>query len=226
MKAKLLIGIALLFPGAVGSSPADRFLGGSGDGVDHAVYTGFNLPTGGQYGRFVGGGYDGFDSAMFVGYTPPTGGQYGRFTGGPYDGHAMIALHGISNPLAGDSDNDGVPDWWEGFHYKSLTLADADTDIDDDGRGSYFEYVSDTDPNDKASLLRVISSEHDDTIRFTFGTTSINRLYWIETSTTLQSGSWAPVTSPRVIGNSGNMELSTPNIWTTDHFFRISVAVE
>lgn len=223
----MILWATIAAPWMITAAPDDRFFGGSGDGVDRAVYTAYTQPVGGQYGRFVGsGGYDGYDSADYSVYTPPVGGSSGRFVGGSYDGHAMMALHGIPNPLAGDDDGDGVPDWWESFHYKSLTLADADTDIDEDGRGSYFEYVSDTDPNDKASLLTVITFQHEDTVLFSFGTTSANRLYWLETSTTLQPGSWTPLTSPRVIGNGGIMELSTPNIWTTDHFFRIGIAVE
>lgn len=204
-----------------------RFVGGGGyDGYGSAVFAGYTPPSGGQYGRFVGGGgYDGYGSAVFAGYTPPVGGQHGRFVGGSYDGHAQSAAEGQGNPLDGDSDSDGVPDWWESKHYLSLTLADAHTDIDADGGGSFYEWVADTDPNDPLSKLTLLAFRRSAQIEIDFGITSVNRRYWIEASTSAMHGDWSPATDPPVVGIGGDMSLTTPATFGPDALFRIRVAV-
>ena len=172
-----------------------------------------------------GGGYDGYASDGFAVYTPPSGGELGRFVGGAYDGHATSSGISLPNPLDGDSDNDGVPDWWESKHYLSLTLADADTDIDADGGGSLYEWVADTDPNDPLSKLALQALRRGAAIVLDFGITSENRRYWIETSASALHGDWSPATVPPVFGLGGDMSLTTPDTFGPDALFRIGVAV-
>lgn len=212
----------------VGGDQARFVGGGSGyDGYAAAGYSGYTQPGSGQLGRFVGGGgFDGYSASVFSGYTPPGGGQLGRFVGGGgFDGYASNAAAMQSNPLDGDSDGDGVPDWWESKHYLSLSLADAQTDIDADGGGSLYEWVADTDPNDPLSKLVLLTLRRGAEIQLDFGTTSENRRYWIETSASALHGDWSPATNPPVSGLGGDMNLSTPDTFGPDALFRIRVAV-
>ncbi|MDA1349381.1 MAG: hypothetical protein O3A47_11045 [Chloroflexi bacterium] len=45
-----------------------------------------------------------------------------------------------------DSDNDGMPDWWELQNSLSTNIPDADADADNDGRSNLEEYDAGTDP--------------------------------------------------------------------------------
>ena len=135
------------------------------------------------------------------GYAPPLGGALGRFVGSGFDGADSELATALPNPLSGDSDLDGVPDWWESRNYLSLTIADAATDLDGDGRGSLNEYLADTDPNDPLSLLAIISLFHTTgTLTVTCATTSPNRRYWLETSTDLTAGGWSTASQTPLAG--------------------------
>ncbi|NCA82824.1 MAG: hypothetical protein EOM72_08780, partial [Opitutae bacterium] len=51
-----------------------------------------------------------------------------------------------------DSDNDGMPDWWEELHLLDPNdPSDADLDLDEDGSTNLEEYTGGTDPNDPLS---------------------------------------------------------------------------
>ena len=61
---------------------------------------------------------------------------------------------GVSfTPAGGDSDRDGdgLPDWWERWHFLSETAAVAPADSDSDGQSNSLEYLTGCDPNDPAS---------------------------------------------------------------------------
>jgi hypothetical protein len=57
-----------------------------------------------------------------------------------------------------DSDADGMPDAWETLHQLDPEAFDCDTDADNDGVSNYGEYLSDTDPRDPTSALRLIAT--------------------------------------------------------------------
>ena len=66
------------------------------------------------------------------------------------------------NPDAGafeytaDSDNDGMPNWWEQKHFQNSTAGIADADEDSDGETNLSEYLTATDPKDGSSKLSVV----------------------------------------------------------------------
>jgi len=87
----------------------------------------------------------------------------------------------------GDSDGDGLPDWWENLNFKNLAQT-ATNDYDADGIDNLTELQADTSPTNAASsleirMITVVSNRPG--IRFD---TSPQRLYDIDASLELQNG--------------------------------------
>ena len=63
-----------------------------------------------------------------------------------------------------DSDNDGMPDWWEIAHWFSIISSlDAAQDIDSDGVSNLDEFLAGTDPRDPSSVpYKVVAFTPDD----------------------------------------------------------------
>lgn len=85
-----------------------------------------------------------------------------------------------------DVDNDGLPDFWERWHFLSETAATPGADADQDGRTNYQEYLTGTDPLDPKSRFDVRalldSVPHTVVLRWPSAT---NRTYRIEVSSDL-----------------------------------------
>jgi hypothetical protein len=60
--------------------------------------------------------------------------------------------------LTGDTNMDGMPDWWEQWHFDGRTAAGATNDLDDDRFPNLSEFLAGTDPDDDGSLLRIEES--------------------------------------------------------------------
>lgn len=80
----------------------------------------------------------------------------------PVSGYGNEPLHWIAAaptpglpPGAGDSDGDGLPDWWEQEFGTLLHVQDADDDPDDDGLSNWEEYLAGTHPNNSGSVFRL-----------------------------------------------------------------------
>ena len=119
----------------------------------------------------------------------------GQFSGYAYSantGWINLAGHLATDTLASpDTDGDGMADAWEIRKFRNLSIAGIGTDRDKDGQSDAAEYVADTNPNDAAESLRIISqSYHAGTTQVTlvFATTRPTRTYRIETGTTLLTG--------------------------------------
>ena len=57
-----------------------------------------------------------------------------------------------------DSDGDGIPDAWETLHQLDPERIDCDDDADNDGISNLGEYLTDTDPRDPLSALRLTAA--------------------------------------------------------------------
>lgn len=76
-----------------------------------------------------------------------------------------VALDIVGDPLAQDTDADGMPDAWENAHgFNPNDPADAAQDADHDGQSNLAEYRAGTDPRNADSVLRItaISREASD----------------------------------------------------------------
>jgi hypothetical protein len=88
-----------------------------------------------------------------------------------------------------DTDNDTMPDWWEQAEFAGLTKADRDTDTDGDGVSDRQEYPSGTDPNDAASVFRMISAVRVSTRNISVRWSGVaGQVYTLERSTNLVNG--------------------------------------
>lgn len=54
---------------------------------------------------------------------------------------ALLSITDSEEYQDGDSDGDGIADWWEYTYFGDLTTADKTTDFDNDGFSDYYEYL-------------------------------------------------------------------------------------
>src|ERR1035437_10557530 len=157
------------------ASVASHFLGGGRDGYDSCIYQQVILSA---QKRFTGNGYDGYASARFFSVTPPTrlaqfyGGNYDgyassemfsswsqnppkRFLGGSFDGYDRRVVLGLANWTLGDTDANGLPDWWELKYFNVLTGTNPNADADLDGASNLFEYLTGTNPTNAISYFHI-----------------------------------------------------------------------
>jgi hypothetical protein len=119
-----------------------------------------------------------------------SGYAWGANTGWLNLGTGLLTTQSMSDA---DTDNDGIPDWWEKQKFDDLTTANATSDKDGDGAPDLAEYHADTNPNDSNSFLKIVSHSHDLGITETTLeiTTTPTRLYRIEYSNDLGNpGPW------------------------------------
>lgn len=99
-----------------------------------------------------------------------------------------------------DRDQDGLPDYWELWHFGNLD-ASPDDDPDQDGASNRLEFLANTDPNDARSVPRLtVSSFTDGMLSFTVNVSEA-RQYTLEHATTATpEGPWSPISTPLLIG--------------------------
>jgi len=99
------------------------------------------------------------------------------------------------NPDQIDSDNDGLPDVWEQFHFGNPTNAQPHIDIDEDGLDNLSEYIAGTNPDDPDSVFAFNSiTPSGGNITVSWFSES-NRSYTIWRSASLLTNDWTAVAS-------------------------------
>ncbi|HWH71220.1 MAG TPA: lamin tail domain-containing protein, partial [Candidatus Sulfotelmatobacter sp.] len=106
---------------------------------------------------------------------------------------------GVANATAlTDSDQDGLPDWWENANgLNPRDPADALTDSDGDGMNALQEYLAGTNPRDRLSCLKleapVLLSARDSVV-LRFNAVS-NRSYTVQNQAGVAASGWSNVAS-------------------------------
>jgi hypothetical protein len=138
------------------TNPAqERFAGSGYDGYASSKMLSSWWQTNPAQARFAGNGYDGYTSSKMLSSWVQTKPQ--RFFGGSFDGYDRNAALGISNWTVGDTDGNGLPDWWELKYFGVLTGTDPNADPDHDGVSNLNEYLAGTNPTNAASYFHVVS---------------------------------------------------------------------
>jgi hypothetical protein len=99
------------------------------------------------------------------------------------------AAHNVRDvKLIKDTDNDGLPDYWELLYFGSLTATDGAGDSDGDGLRDYEEYLAGTDPTDPESSMRFYGCWGGGPSGYTIvWASATNRLYTIQWTTDLMT---------------------------------------
>lgn len=214
-----------------GTAPwfSPRFQGGAYDGHAAQMLTVYD-PDGTPpwfSDRFRGGAYDGFASAARRTYNADTAPYLHslRFRGGARDGHDRILALGLPNPLAGDTDGDGLPDGWEVRFTNSLAFLHTGGDYDADGLNDEAERWADTHPLDAFSLFEILGLEPDEPVRITVTSTN-TRIYTLEFTTNLLVGTgWTgvPGQADQPGSPTGTLTLEDTNVIAPRSMYRVVV---
>jgi hypothetical protein len=136
-----------------------------------------------------------------------------------------VALDLVGDPLAQDTDADGMPDVWETAHgFNPNDPADAALDADNDGQSNLAEYRAGTDPRNPGSLLRItaINRETND-VRVTWTTVGSHH-YLLQGGTNLVTGlrsNVSPLISVPPGGESTTNHLHTNGATVPARFYRV-----
>lgn len=136
-----------------------------------------------------------------------------------------VALDVVGDPLAQDTDADGMPDVWENAHgFNPNDPADATQDADNDGQTNLAEYLAGTDPRNAGSALRItaITRETND-IRVSW-TTAGSHNYLLQGGTNLVGGigsNVSPLISVPPGGSSTTNYLQTNGANLPARFYRV-----
>lgn len=103
--------------------------------------------------QFYGGNADGYASSKQLSRWAQT--ESMRFFGGGFDGYDRRAVLGIPNWTTGDTDANGLPDWWELKYFGVLTGTAPAGDPDHDGASNLFEYLTGTNPTNAVSCFHI-----------------------------------------------------------------------
>jgi hypothetical protein len=134
------------------ASPAQRRFAGNGcDGYASARYFAVVPPA--RVAQFYGGNHDGYAGAKFLSNGPQN--LPLRFHGGNGDGYDRSAVLGLPNWAIGDTDVNGLPDWWELKFFWVLTGTAPNGDADHDGASNLFEYQTGTNPTNAVSYFHI-----------------------------------------------------------------------
>ena len=130
-----------------------RFAGSGYDGYASSRMLSFWWQIKPAQARFAGNGYDGYASSKQLSSWSQT--KPKRFLGGSFDGYDRAAVLNLLNWSLGDTDGNGLPDWWELKFFGVLTGTDLNADPDHDGAPNLFEYLTGTNPTNASSYFHI-----------------------------------------------------------------------
>lgn len=155
------------------------------------MWRGYQPAAASAFARFAGAARDGYASAKFLSAWPQNPPR--RFRGGSSDGYDSRAVRGLPNWAVGDTDVNGLPDWWELKYFGVLTGTNPNGDADHDGASNLFEYQTGTNPTNVVSYFHITRLTPGTTNKI-FAYTAPAHFYTLQRSTNLALG-WASVTN-------------------------------
>ena len=195
-----------------------RFAGSGYDGYASSKMLSSWLQTNPAQARFAGNGYDGYASSKMLSSWLQT--KPKRFFGGSFDGYDRNASLGIRNWTVGDTDDNGLPDWWELKYFGVLTGTDPNADPDHDGASNLFEYLTGTNPTNAASYFHITRLAPGSPNKiFVYGEPSY--FYTLQRANDLTLG-WTNVSNPSRISTASEGELEMDdNFRGAGGFYRV-----
>lgn len=182
-------------------------------------HLGFKLPASG--GVISLASTNGFELDKVTYGAQSEGLTQGRF---PDGGATIVSFPSNGSPGAAngaDSDNDGLPDYWElqnGLNPKDAS--DAAKDADGDGFSNLKEYLAGTNPGDPKSVLRLeaVLGAGKITLRFT---ALEGRSYSLLTRAQAGSGAWLKLADVPITTTNGPVELTDTLATVNNRFYQL-----
>lgn len=98
--------------------------------------------------------------------------------------------------LNGDSNANGIPDWWETAFFSGKINCDANADGDNDGMKNWQEFIAGTNPTNKSSVFAAVTIKQVGPNKFVLTWASVsNKTYFIQSTTNLATGFNSTITS-------------------------------
>jgi len=158
--------------------------------------------------------------------------DYASFTpGGPCLRNWELSVGGtgdlLATDMAGDSDGDGLPDWWETAFFLTRTNAVRSRDSDMDRLSNWEEFVAGTDPTNRASVFKITAVGYQEGAGVeVVWTSASNRLYTLERTADLISGTYTVAASNLVACPPANAYIDVMATGVGERFYRVVVERE
>jgi subtilisin family serine protease len=123
-----------------------------------------------------------------------------------------------------DTDNNGLPDWWELQYFGHLTGTAPNADADHDGMSNLAEWLAGTNPTNASSCLRLIALPANTTNPFVVKWPSVaGKYYWLERATNLLTGFNSVVQTNIAATAPTNTATDTAVLPGNARFYRVGV---
>ena len=122
--------------------------------------------------------------------------------------------------------NDGIPDAWRIANFGSVAAPNAAANADPDGDGvpNWAEYQAGTNPNQAGSKLELrVGSNPVTTGVLLRWLTVAGKQYILESSPSMQGGTWTPV-APNIAGDGTEQTFTETNVTAGSRFYRVRLA--
>lgn len=109
---------------------------------------------------------------------------------------ASFCIKGLTDQadLNEDTDNDGIPDWWEEDYFGDPANCQPTGNADEDPHNNLDEYVAGTDPTNSASFFAVAGAARQTGLGFIIDWQPVSgRVYDVSWATNLAAGSFQPL---------------------------------